>query len=117
MWASPIARVKDVEDPAHRWTLIPDSEGRMHLMDLNPYDTPVDPLFVAATDTVFILLTRRNPTVGQIITADLASIQSSNFNPSHPTRFTIHGWNGDRTARVNTFVAENYLRHGEYNVS
>lgn len=97
--------------------MTPDSEGNIHLLDLNPIDTPVEPHFDAGTDTIFILFTRRNPTVGQIITWNREVLENSNFNPSHPTRFTIHGWNGDRTARVNTFVAEEYFRFGEYNVS
>lgn len=86
-------------------------------MDLNPYENQVQPHFDAVTDTVFILLTRRNPTVGQVITWDLENLRNSNFEPSHPTRFTIHGWNGAANARVNTFVASEYHRHGEYNVS
>jgi pancreatic triacylglycerol lipase len=103
--------------PLPRWNLIPDSEGNMHLMDLNLQEAAVEPFFNAETDTAFLLLTRRNPTIFQRIFMTQASIDASNFNAAHQTRFTIHGWNGDSTARVNTFVAFNYLDLGEYNVS
>jgi pancreatic triacylglycerol lipase len=103
--------------PLPRWNLIPDSEGNMHLMDLSLQEASVEPLFNAEVDTAFLLLTRRNPTVFQRIFMTQQSIDGSSFNAAHETRFTIHGWNGDSTARVNTFVAFNYLEHGEYNVS
>lgn len=96
--------------------MIPDAEGRLHLIDLNAYDVPVEPLFVAENDVRFLLFTRRNPTTAQIITLNLASIQNSFFNAAHPTRLTIHGWNGDISSRVNTLVAEAYFQRGEYNV-
>lgn len=96
--------------------MIPDADGKMHLIDLFSVEVPVEPLFDAEADTVFLLLTRRNPTLFQVITWTAESMSNSEFNPSHPTRFTVHGWNGDRTARVNTFVAEEYFQHGEYNV-
>lgn len=101
----------------HRWNLIPDSEGRMHLMDLNPYEFSVEPAFNPVTDTIFLLRTRRNPTVSQPITGTPESIANSFFDRNHPTRFTIHGWNGDATARVNTLVASEYHFNGEFNVS
>lgn len=119
MLASPIAsqqRENVAQDPTLRWELLPDAEGRLHLIDLNSYEVPVEPFFVAETDVRFLLFTRRNPTTAQIITLNLASIQSSNFDSRHPTRFTIHGWNGDISSRVNTLVAEAYLQRGEYNV-
>lgn len=105
------------EDLKHRWNLVPDSEGNMHLVDLSPYDTPVEPLFVPETDMNFLLLTRQNPTVLQRISFDQASLDNSNFNPSHPTRFTIHGWQGGVPSAVNVRVAEAYFQHGDYNVT
>jgi hypothetical protein len=45
------------------------------------------------------------------------SIRNSNYNPNNPTRFTVHGWNGDGTASVNWRVAERLFRLGDYNVS
>lgn len=105
-----------VNDPKHRWAFIPDSEGRMHLIDVNPYETPVEPAFVPADDVVFLLFTRQNPTVGHRITFDLATLTSSHFNPSHPTRFTVHGWNGAPSNPVNTLSNLEYFRRGDYNV-
>lgn len=113
-----IPEIVSLDDSNHRWSYVPDGEGRAHLVDLNPYDTPVEPLYVPDNDVVFLLYTRSNPTIPQILTHnDLASIVNSNFNPNHPTRFTVHGWNGDRTDPVNSVVTPEYLRHGDYNVS
>lgn len=84
-------------------------------MDLNVYDDSVEPAFNPVTDTFFLLLTRRNPVVAQPITAE--SVVDSLFEPSHPTRFTIHGWNGDATARVNIGIANQYHTLGEFNAS
>ena len=56
----------------HRWTLIPDSKGRMHLVDLDPLDLTVDPVHVPEDDFVFLLFTRRNPSVGKVIGFDVA---------------------------------------------
>lgn len=73
--------------------------------------------FNAASDTRFILFTRSNPTEGQVIPlGDFEAIRNSNFNPSHETRFTIHGWNGDTTSGVNLDVTREYLNNDDYNV-
>lgn len=86
------------------------------MVDLDPMDMQVEPLFVPEDDVVFLLQTRRNPTVGQVIGFDLASIANSNFDAAHPTRFTIHGWLGDVPSQVNIGVAGAYHDRGEYNV-
>lgn len=105
-------------DEAHRWELTPDSSGRMHLVDLKPFETPIEPSFNPASDIVFLVFTRSNPTVGQrIFLNNQASVQNSNFNPAHPTRVTIHGWQGSLNDAVNIEVTAAYLRHGDYNVS
>lgn len=101
----------------YRWSLVPDADGTLHLVDLNTYDESVEPHFDAENDMIFLLFTRRNPTVGQEITWNLESLQNSQFDPSHPTRFSIHGWVGSRESRVNTDVRAAYFQYGEYNVS
>lgn len=103
----------------HRWELVPDSDGRMNLVDIENYDEPISPLFNPETDLVFTLRTRRNPEMiqGQNVTwNDMNTIRNSNFNASRPTMFTIHGWNGDGTASVNWRVNERYFRLADYNV-
>jgi hypothetical protein len=65
-------------DAVHRWTLIPDAEGRMHLMDMNPIEVPVQPFFNAETDIIFLLSTRRNPTV-KILYLQSLFIQIDNY--------------------------------------
>lgn len=87
-------------------------------MDLNPIEVLAEPFFVAETDIVFLLTTLRNPTVGQrVFWDDMDSIRNSRYNPNNPTRFTIHGWNGDGLASVNWRVAERLFSLGDYNVS
>jgi pancreatic triacylglycerol lipase len=115
--ASPVPFEISNTDASHRWTLVPDAEGHMHLVDLNPVDTPIEPSFNAEADIVFLLYTRQNPTVGQrLILGDLELIRNSNFNPSHPTRFTIHGWQGSINSTVNRNSAAQYFILGNFNV-
>lgn len=102
----------------YRWALTPDSQGSVHLLDLNPIESVIEPAFVPANDVVFTLFTRLNPTIGQRISLnDESSIRNSNFNPSHPTRVTIHGWLGQAGDPINVLVNAAYFRHGDYNVS
>lgn len=112
-----IPEIVSLDDSKHRWSYVPDAEGRVHLVDLNPYETPVEPLYIPDDDVVFLLYTRSNPTTPQILTHNnLGSITNSNFNPNHPTRFTVHGWNGNPTNPVSSLVTQEYLRFGDYNV-
>ena len=113
--ATPSPLPKD--EKTQRWTLIPDSSGKMHLIDLQSYVEPIEPLFIAENDVRFLLFTRQNPTVGQLITLDLASLQNSNYNPNHPTHFTVHGWQGSADTESNSLVHQAYFSLGDYNVS
>lgn len=102
----------------HRWEVVPDSEGSMHLVDLNSAGDSIEPSYVPETDLVFLLFTRQNPTVGQVIRFnDPQSVANSDFNSSHPTRLLLHGWNGNPRASVNVLVTAAFLRAGEFNVS
>ena len=113
--ASPVPLSND-EVVNHRWEMTPDASGKMHLIDLDPFDVPVEPHFNADTDIVLLLFTRSNPTAGQRLFMNADSLRNSNFNPSHPTRVTIHGWLGSLNDAVNIEVTAAYLRHGNYNV-
>ncbi|RXG68366.1 Inactive pancreatic lipase-related protein 1 [Armadillidium vulgare] len=47
---------------------------------------------------------------------DLTSLESSPFDPTKPTKFICHGFIDKGTTRWLTEVAENLLKHGDYNV-
>lgn len=118
---SPLKELKEeviVDDPKHRWSLIPDGSGRMHLIDFNSYETEtVEPRFNAQNDVFFLLFTRRNPTSGQrLSTNDANAIRNTQWNSKVPTRFVIHGWNNDNTAAVNTQITAGYINRGDFNV-
>lgn len=117
----PLLEIKQevaIDDQVHRWSLIPDAAGRMHLIDLNPYELREEKPFNAAEEIIFILHTARNPTAGQVIVLEnLDSLRASNFDPSRETRITIHGWIGSANSTVNRNVAAAYFRRGDYNVS
>uniref|UniRef100_A0A182YJC7 Lipase domain-containing protein n=1 Tax=Anopheles stephensi TaxID=30069 RepID=A0A182YJC7_ANOST len=108
--------------PADSWKLVPDESGRLRLINTNPYaipenDNEVEPLFNPETDVIFRLFTRRNPAHGQVLQwNNPASVQNSNFVASHPTRFTIHGWNGGETSGLHANIRQNYLGVGDFNV-
>lgn len=75
------------------WQLVPDSDGKLHLVDLESDNMVIEPSFVAFTDMIFRLWTRENPNAGQIIQINNnAQLASSNFNPTLQTRFHCHGW-------------------------
>lgn len=117
---SPLIEIPDdevnIDASKHRWTLIPDGDGRMHMIDLNSYQTEIAPQFTAENDVFFMLYTNRNPTDGQRIGHDANGIRNSNFNPGAPTRFVIHGWNNDHKSNVNILITAAYLKNGEFNV-
>ncbi|CRK98905.1 CLUMA_CG011978, isoform A [Clunio marinus] len=116
---SPLREFKEevnVDDPKHRWAMIPDGDGRMHLIDLNIYPVDIEPSWNADQDVFFLLYTRRNPTSGERITFNADAIRNTNFNSGAPVRFVIHGWNNDHTSAVNTQITSAYLQNGEFNV-
>uniref|UniRef100_A0AAG5DKA1 Lipase domain-containing protein n=1 Tax=Anopheles atroparvus TaxID=41427 RepID=A0AAG5DKA1_ANOAO len=105
------------------WHLVPDANGRLHLVNTNPYNLPEDsvvsvaPLFNPEQDLIFRLFTQANPTTAQVLEfGNPASIAGSNFNPANPTRFTIHGWNSNGNDGMNTNIRNRYLSIGEFNV-
>ncbi|EDS41786.1 pancreatic triacylglycerol lipase [Culex quinquefasciatus] len=101
-------------------TLVRDEAGNLHLVNPDPYtvvDAEMEPLFNAESDIVFRLFTRQNPVHGQVLEwNNPASVLNSNFNPGNPTRFTIHGWNGDGTSGLHSNIRENYFTVGDFNV-
>lgn len=100
----------------YRWNLSPDGEGKMHLIDTIPMELEPEPFFNAEVDTGFLLFTRSNPTAAQRITWTAASIRNSNFNPAHPVRLLIHGWNSGPSSGVNLAPTASYLQLGNFNV-
>ncbi|XP_053685620.1 pancreatic triacylglycerol lipase-like [Sabethes cyaneus] len=101
-------------------SLVYDANGHLHLVNTDQFsevDADLEPLFNAENDVIFSLFTRSNPLHGQVLEwNNAASVQNSNFNPSHPTRFTIHGWNGDGTSGLHSNIRSNYFTVGEFNV-
>jgi len=82
------------------WVLIPDDEGNLHLVNVISALNEPQPRFNVEVGVIFELYTRHNPHDAQILRPDdLASLSSSYFDPSRPTRFVSHGWNskGDLT--------------------
>lgn len=105
----------DIIAPDHRWTLVPDADGRMHLMDLNPIDVQIEPFFNAVEQVFFVLFTRKNSN-GVKIGMNANEIKATTYNPANPTRFIIHGWNNDQNAAVNKLITAAYLARGDFNV-
>jgi hypothetical protein len=99
-----------------RWVYIPDTSGRMHLVDMEIYKAEtVQPLFDAEKEVKFYLFTR--DTQKQELKKDLGLLQTMKFPENHQVRFTIHGWNGDETSAVNDVVIKEYLKQNDYNFS
>lgn len=97
------------------WQLVPDGNGLMHIVDVN--NLAVEPFFNAWTDVIIRLVTRNNrnnPLPIQLNNAGL--LHSSPFNPSHQTRFLIHGWMDNGNADMANLLRNAYLDRGNFNV-
>lgn len=95
---------------------MPAADGRMHLVDINAPEE-IESSFNAVRDMRFLLFTRNNPNVGhQIVLNNAATLANSHFNAAHPTRYLIHGWNGDHSAEINPLGRNAYLARGLFNV-
>jgi len=88
----------------------------MRLIDLNPIAAEPEPLFDPINDMFFLLFTRSNPTVGQRITFDVQSIESSNFIRGAGARFLIHGWGSSSNSGENSFTRNEFLARENLNV-
>lgn len=99
-----------------RWNVVPDGEGRMHVVDVHQKSDGIESLFNPEVDTRYMLHTRSNPTSGQQITWTSQSIQNSNFNSAHPVRVLIHGWNSGLSSGMNIAPTASYLQLGDFNV-
>lgn len=61
----------------------------------------------------YFLFTQSNPDVAQeIIEKNLESLKKSNFNASHPTRISVHGWGGKWNNDQNSLIKDSYLKNG-----
>ncbi|CRK90495.1 CLUMA_CG004162, isoform A [Clunio marinus] len=98
---------------------LPQFDDKVELQDQNNVndEQEISPMFNAATDTRFLLFTRFNPTIGQVVSAfDMSTIQESNYSPARPTRVLIHGWQSNADSNVNVLTTAGYLRNYDVNV-
>lgn len=74
--------------------------------------------FDAERDTIFQLYTPKNPSNYQVIKInDQVSLAASNFDPSIPTRFLIHGSYEDGVvSRTTQLPLKAYMKKGNFNV-
>jgi pancreatic triacylglycerol lipase len=73
--------------------------------------------FDAARDTRFLLFTRFNPTIGQLVSLDdMSTVRGSNWDAARPTRVIIHGQFGDAEAELNTLLTAAFLASSDVNV-
>ncbi|XP_040168742.1 pancreatic lipase-related protein 2-like [Anopheles arabiensis] len=110
---------RDVDN--HEWHIAADENGNMRLVSYAvPYQLDGEKPkrdFVPERDTRFLLYTASNPEVPHVLrNGDIASIQSSPFNPNNPTRMIIHGWLGTQDSEINRLTRSALFFGGNYNV-
>ena len=98
-----------------RFALVPDTEGRLYLVDLQAQIEPENH-FNVETDVFFLLFTRANPSNGQFISSNADQIRNSHWDSSRPTRFIIHGFTGGAFSELNANIGAAYHRAGDFNV-
>lgn len=75
------------------------------------------PTFEALRDTRFLVFTRLNPTVAQVVDInDMTTVRNSNYDASRPTRVIIHGQLSDAESDLNIVVTAAYLAAADLNV-
>lgn len=94
--------------------MVPDTNGFLHLVDINSVDLDNEPAFNAPTDVIFHLFTRQNPTAPQnVALRNNAQLTASNFVGSRQTRFYTHGEFLIETFRTRWQI--NYRLHSPFN--
>jgi Lipase len=77
----------------------------------------ISPNFDALRDTVFLVFTRFNPTLAQIVDInDMSTVRNSNYDPTRPTRVIIHGQLSDGQSELNIVLTAAYLASSDVNV-
>lgn len=77
----------------------------------------ISPNFDALRDTIFLVFTRFNPTVAQIVDInDMSTVRNSNYDPARPTRVIIHGQLSDGQSELNIVLTAAYLASSDVNV-
>lgn len=86
--------------------MVPDSDGKLHLVDINSVDMEAEPAFNAPTDVIFRLWTRQNAGAGQIVRINNdADLNASNFVASRQTRFHVHGKKDMRSINLSIYYS------------
>lgn len=79
--------------------------------------TEISPAFDAARDTRFLVFTRFNPTVAQVVSLDdMSTVRSSNWDAARPTRVIIHGQLADAESELNILLTAAFLASSDVNV-
>lgn len=61
----------------------------------------------------YFLFTQSNPDKSQeIFEEDLESLKKSNWNANHPTRISVHGWEGKWNSSENMLIKDSFLKNG-----
>ncbi|XKL63824.1 hypothetical protein PGB90_006188 [Kerria lacca] len=88
------------------------------VQDLFNTSSCVDPPFKCPHPRIqFFLYTRETQANPELLnTKDNDSLYSSRFNPKHPTKIIIHGFQGGRNLAPSTDLRKAYFTRGEYNI-
>lgn len=77
----------------------------------------ISPKFDAFRDTRFLVFTRFNPTIGQVVSvSDMATVRASNWDANRPTRMIIHGQLSDAQSELNIVLTAAFLSSADVNV-
>lgn len=83
----------------------------------NAVEQEIAPTFDAFRDTIFLVFTRFNPTIPDVVDLhDMDTVRASNWNANRPTRVIIHGQLSDGTSELNVVLTAAWLRTYDVNV-
>ncbi|XP_022902379.2 phospholipase A1 VesT1.02-like [Onthophagus taurus] len=89
--------------------------GSLQLVDLFEVDEAAPRATI--NDVTFHLFTQRNPNQAQIVPGNnFNALANTNFNPSLPIKFIIHGWNNNAGSQVNSAIRPAILNNNNVNV-
>lgn len=78
-------------------------------------DEEIVPAFDGVRDVAFLVHTRNNPTIGQLVDIDdMSTVRNSTFSATRRTKVLIHGAWGDRYNPTNTILYPAFLQAGDF---